>query len=103
MNEVALVGKVSRVGQLKYSPSGKPSLDFTVAVPQRVLDADSMGYIEAVLFGDSAEDTAQVLKVGRRVSVKGQLWGRNYRNRQGDKVSEIKVICASVELAEKES
>lgn len=100
MNEVALVGKVSRVSQLKYTPSGKPSLDFTLAVTQRVLDKDSVGYVEVVLFGSCAEDSAQLLKIGRRISVRGQLWGRSYRNRQGAKVNETKVLCASVELAE---
>ncbi len=99
MNEVALAGKVSRVGQLKYTPSGKPTLEFTLAVPQRVLDADSYGYIEVVLFGNPAEDSAQSLKVGRLISIKGQLWGRSYKNRQGIKVNETKVICASLELA----
>ncbi len=103
MNEVALVGKVSRVSQLKYTPSGKPSLDFTLAVSQKVLDSDSVGYVEVVLFGDCAEDSAQILRIGRRISIRGQLWGRSYKNRQGVKVNETKVICASLELAEKES
>jgi single stranded DNA-binding protein len=103
LNEVALAGKVSRVGQLKYTPSGKPQLDFTLAVATRVLDADSIGYVEAVLFGSPAEDSAKALKIGRRISIRGQLWVRNYKNRQGTKVNEAKVICTSLELAETKS
>lgn len=99
MNDVSLVGKVSRVGRLQYSPTGVPSVEFTLAVPQKVLEVDSVGYFEVVLFGPVAEDSAQTIRIGKKLSVRGQLWGRSYRNRQGGKVVETKVICAGLEPA----
>lgn len=99
MNEVSLVGKVSRVGQLKYSPTGVASVEFTLAVPQKVLEVESVGYFEVVLFGPPAEDSAGTIRIGKKLSVRGHLWGRSYRNRQGGKVVETKVICAGFVLA----
>lgn len=101
MNRVAVTGKVSRVGRLKYTPSGQATLDFTVAVPQKALDKESMGHFEAMLFGPQAESAAQRLKVGLALSLKGRLWGRSYKNRQGTRISEIKIVVASLEPAPK--
>ncbi len=95
-NRVELTGKVARVGALKYTPSGIPVADFTVAVTQRQLDRDSVGYFEALLFGDLAEEAHPALRIGRTLKLEGSLWSRAFRNSKGIKVSETKIIVQSI-------
>lgn len=92
LNRVELKGKISRVGGLKYTPAGKPILEFVLAVSQRSFDKDSMGYIEVQVEGSQAEDLKQVIRIGKIVEATGHLWSRKFRDRQGNQVTETKVI-----------
>ena len=101
MNSITLAGKVSRVKALKYTPSGVATIQFTLAVCQKLLDKGSMGYFEVLVFGELAENKAKMIKIGKEVSVTGQLWGRTYRNRQGLRLTETKVIAEDFEIIER--
>ena len=92
MNKVHLAGKVSRVGQLKYSPSGLALLEFTLAVEQRAYSKNSVGYYQVVVTGGQAEDLKGRLKIGTKLSLEGSLYQRSYTSRSGSKVEEVKVI-----------
>jgi single-strand DNA-binding protein len=95
-----LTGKVSRAGRLKYTPSGVAVCEFTFAVPQKYFEKESIGYFEVMLVGEDAEERASLLRIGKKLTLTGSLWARTFRNRQGAKVSETKIL---VELIEGES
>lgn len=92
-----LTGKISRIGLLKYSPSGVAVREGLLAVNQRTLGKESVGYFELLFFGDVAERDAEKLKIGTALTVEGSLWSRSFRNRKGAKVTEIKIVVASFE------
>ena len=92
MNSVALEGKVNRVTALRYSPSGIATLRFSLAVPQKLFEKESIGYFEVQFFGELAETLSSTLKIGKSVVVQGHLWARYYRNKEGVQVSETKVL-----------
>ncbi len=71
-------------------------MEVTLAVKQRYFNKDSMGYFEILLIGDLAEAQHGVLKIGKKVSVQGSLWTRAYKNRQGQKVLETKILAESI-------
>ena len=93
---MAVVGKISRLGTLRYTPSGVPVSDFTVAVPQRQFDKESVGYFEVQIFGQLAEDQHPTFRVGKRLEIEGTLWSRTYQHRKGIKISETKIIVHSI-------
>ncbi len=95
LNQVSLAGKFSRIGPLKYTPSGVPVRDGVLAVNQTALGKESVGYYDLLFFGDIAEKVGDSIQVGSFRSVTGALWNRSYRNRKGVKVSETKVIVES--------
>lgn len=97
MNKVHLTGKISRVGQLAYSPSGLALLEFTMAVSQEAYSKTSMGYFQLVASGDKAEELKGKLKIGIIVTAEGQLFHRAYTNKFGVKVEEVKVILENLE------
>ena len=96
LNRVRLKGKVSRRGTLKYTPLGTAVYDFTLAVPQRYFDKDSVGYVEIIITGKFAEEGKDLVRVGQVITLDGALWARSFRNRQGVKVSETKVLIDSM-------
>jgi single-stranded DNA-binding protein len=96
-NQVRLAGKVSRIGPLKYSPSGVPVREGLLAVNQNALGTESVGYFDLLFFGDIAEQEVESLRIGTALSIQGALWSRSYRNRKGVKVTELKIIVESFE------
>lgn len=95
-NEVFLSGKVSQVGSLKYTPSGVPVGEVTVAVKQTHLELTNMGYFDVVLSGELAERWFSRLKIGISLEIVGQLWSRTYKNRQGVSLKETKVLASDL-------
>jgi single-stranded DNA-binding protein len=93
-NEVFLVGKVSQVGLLRYTPSGVPVGEVVIAVKQSHLELTNMGYFDVVLSGELAEQWFSRLKVGLNLEISGQLWSRNFRNRQGVSQKETKILAS---------
>lgn len=102
VNQVLLVGKISRLGSLKYTPSGTAIRDFTLAVPQRLLEKNSVGYFEAQMTGRPAEERMVGLKVGSALKLTGSLWARTFLDRQGRKVNETKVLVDTMVPVEPE-
>lgn len=96
MNRVKLAGKVTRVEYLRYTPAGQPLLSFTIAVEQHRLDATSMGYIEAEVYGPQAETWKP--RIGTKIELEGELFQRSYKDRRGFKQSEIKVVAKEIRL-----
>lgn len=95
-NWVVLIGKISRLGPLRYTPSGTPIREFTIAVPQRQFEKSSIGYFELQLAGKSAEENIEALRVGATLKVSGCLWARTFSDRQGRRVSETKILVDSL-------
>ena len=96
LNNVHLAGKISRVGQLAYSPSGLALLEFTLAVPQEAYTKSSVGYYQVMDSDGQAEELKGKLKIGMEVSIQGRLFQRSYTNRSGNKVEEVKVILENL-------
>ena len=94
VNQVSLIGKVSRVGRLAYTPAGVAISEFTLAVPQTYFDKETIGYYEIVMVGKEAEELVGRVKIGRMLTLKGRLWTRSFRNRQGIKMTETKILVS---------
>jgi single-stranded DNA-binding protein len=97
LNTVRLAGKVSRIGALKYTPSGVAIREGQLAVNQKTLGKESVGYYDLLFFGEIAEREVEAIRVGTSLLVQGSLWSRAYRNRKGVKVTEVKVVVESFE------
>ena len=93
---MVLAGKLSRVGPLKYTPSGIAVQEIVVATQQTHLETVNMGYFEVVLVGDLAEQLGKKLKVAQEIEVKGTLWNRSYKNRQGVQLKETKILANEI-------
>lgn len=103
INNVVLVGRLTRDADLKYTQSNIAVATFTLAVnrPSKneagERDAD---FINCVIWRQSAENLANWAKKGALVGITGRIQTRNYENQQGQRVYVTEVVADNFQLLE---
>jgi single-strand DNA-binding protein len=96
-NSVTLVGNITDDPELRFTPSGRPVANFTVAVNRRWKDQSGEwqdkldGFFRCNCWADMAENVAESLKKGTRVVLTGRLQQRTWETPEGDKRSAMEV------------
>lgn len=83
MNNVILVGRLTKEPEMSYTKSGKAVCKMTIAVDRGKEDAD---FINCVAFDRNAENIGKMFHKGRPISVIGNIRTGSYTNRDGKKV-----------------
>jgi len=103
MNQVILIGRLTRDPELRFIPgSGTPVTRFSIAVARQFKkegqpDAD---FFNIVVWGKPAESAAQCLVKGRLVAVNGNMRNNNYEDKNGVKHYNIEIVANRVEFLE---
>ncbi|MDR2834478.1 MAG: single-stranded DNA-binding protein [Streptococcaceae bacterium] len=103
INNVVLVGRLTKDADLRYTPNNRAVATFTLAVnrqfknPQGQYDAD---FINVVIWGQSAEALAKYTSKGSQIGVTGRIQTRNYENQQGQRVYVTEVVADSFQFLE---
>ena len=97
---ITVVGNLTADPELRFTPSGAPVANFTVASTPRTFDrqsgewkdGDAM-FLNCAVWRQPAENVAESLTKGMRVIVQGRLRSRSYETREGEKrtVFEVEV------------
>jgi single-strand DNA-binding protein len=89
INEVTLLGNITRDPELIYTASGTPLTKATIAVNELYKtngeSREQTEFINLILFGKQAEIFAQYVTKGRKVYVKGKLQNDNWTDKDGNK------------------
>jgi len=100
MNVVALVGRLTRDPELRYTPNGVATCTFTLAVENPFAKGDKKAdFINIVTWKQTAEHCANYLKKGRQTGVSGRISTRDYE-KDGRKVYVTEIIADSVRFLE---
>ena len=86
LNNVILIGRLTRDVELRHTPSGVAVAKFTVAVDrsfQREGEEKKTDFIDVVVWQKLAETCAEHIGKGRLVAVEGRLQIRSYDDSQG--------------------
>lgn len=101
INVVALVGRLTRESELKYTKGGTSVCKFSMAVNRRRKIGDKWGdevsFIDIVLWGKTAETLHPYLSKGKQVSVIGCLV-QNRWEFEGQSRSKLEVVANAVQL-----
>ena len=97
MNNVVLIGRLTKDPELKYSQSGKAYCRFTVAV-NRDFNKDEADFINCLAFGKTAETIAEWLGKGRRIALHGRIQTGSYENKNGDTVYTTEIVADRFEF-----
>jgi single-strand DNA-binding protein len=96
VNQVQLIGRLTRDVELRSTKGGKPVANMRLAVSRRDRDADPV-YVDVVAYQGLAETCAEHLAKGRQVAVSGRLDYQEWEH-EGSKRSKHEVIAAEVDF-----
>ena len=100
LNQVTLMGNLTRDPELRQTPTGQNVTSFSLALNRSYKDQsgewqEATDYIDVVCWGPLAERVAQYLSKGRRCLVQGRLQSRSWEQ-DGQKRSKVEVLANDV-------
>ncbi|MFN6652288.1 single-stranded DNA-binding protein [Enterococcus gallinarum] len=103
INNLTLVGRLTKDPDLKYTGSGTAVATFTLAVNRNFTNQSGereADFINCVIWRKPAETLANYAKKGVLIGVTGRIQTRSYDNQQGQKVYVTEVIADNFQLLE---
>jgi len=101
INQVALVGRLTRDVELKYTNSGFAIANLSLAVNRRVKRDDTWqdegNFFNCVLIGKRAEGLAQYLVKGKQIGIQGEL-RQNRWEQDGQPRSKVEIFINDIQL-----
>ena len=103
INNVVLVGRMTRDAELRYTPSNQAVATFTLAVNRNFKNQNGereADFINCVIWRQQAENLANWAKKGTLVGVTGRIQTRNYENQQGQRVYVTEIVADNFQILE---
>ena len=100
--KLMIIGNLGRDPEMRYTPTGRPVTQFTVAVNQSTKNQQTGEWTEETdwfrvsVFGDRAERAAEQLRKGNRVFVEGRFRTREFEGNDGQKRTSLDVTADNV-------
>lgn len=102
MNQVILIGRLTRDPELRYlTGSGTPVAQFAIAVDREFTGKDGKketDFIDIQVWGKSAENCANYICKGSLVGIQGSLRIDNYKNEAGENRRSVRVNANRVQF-----
>ncbi len=106
INNVVLVGRLTKDPDLRYTSSGTAVATFTLAVNRNFTSQNGnreADFINCVIWRKSAETLANYARKGTLLGVTGRIQTRSYDNQQGQRVYVTEVVAENFQLLESRS
>ncbi len=110
MNNVVLIGRLTRDPELRYLQTGTALCKFNLAVDRNLSkekkqEAESKGwqtadFINITVWGKQGENAANYLSKGRLVAVQGRIQTGSYEKEDGTRVYTTEVVAYNVQFLE---
>lgn len=106
LNDVKLVGRLTRDPDIRYTGQGTAVCHFRLAVSRRFRDRmsnewrEEVAFVPCIVWRDSAERCGQRLKKGSPAFVEGRLKSREWQTKEGQKRSELEVEVSRIQFLE---
>ena len=99
INQVTLVGRLTRNPELKYTQEGTAMTNITLAVSRNYRNKEGnidTDFVQCTLWKKAAENTVQYCRKGSIIGIIGRIQTRNYENAVGKRVYVTEVIADNV-------
>lgn len=104
INNVVLVGRMTKKIELKYTSNNLAYANFTLAVNRNFKNQNGereTDFINIVIWRQQAENLANWAKKGTLLGITGRIQTRNYENQQGQRVYVTEVVADNFQILEK--
>ena len=102
-SKVMIIGNLGRDPEMRYTPSGRPVTEFSVAVTHSSRDQatgewsdEATDWFRVTVWGDRAERAAEQFRKGNRVFVEGRFRTREFEGNDGQKRTSLDVTADNV-------
>lgn len=106
INQVTLVGRLTRDPELKFTPEGVAVTNIVLAVPRNYRNSSGQidtDFVQCTLWRRIAENTVQYCRKGQMIGIVGRIQTRNYVNKEGQRVYVTEVIGDQVTFLSRSS
>lgn len=103
INNVTLVGRMTRDAELRYTPSNQAVATFSLAVNRNFKSQNGereADFINCVIWRQQAENLANWAKKGALIGITGRIQTRSYENQQGQRIYVTEVVAENFRLLE---
>ncbi|MBT2732102.1 single-stranded DNA-binding protein [Carnobacterium sp. ISL-102] len=103
INNVVLVGRLTKDLDLRYTSNGTAVATFTMAVNRAFTNQEGKrdaDFINCVIWRKAAENMANFTHKGSLVGIEGTIQSRSYDNQQGQRVYVTEVVLGSFSVLE---
>lgn len=103
INNVVLVGRMTRDAELRYTGNNTAVATFTLAVNRNFKNQNGereADFINCVMWRQQAENIANWAKKGTLIGITGRIQTRNYENQQGQRVYVTEVAAETFQVME---
>lgn len=97
MNDVKLLGRLTRDPEIRYTQTGSPVARFDLAVNA---GKDSTEYFHIVAFSEVAEFSSKYLNKGRQIVVSGHLHNNSWQDKNNQKRVTTEIIADRIYFAD---
>lgn len=104
INNVTLIGRLTRDAELRYTPSNIATAQFNVACNRNFKNANGeydADFINCVMWREQAERFCNWTRKGMLVGITGRIQTRSYENQQGQRVYVTEVVAENFQILEK--
>lgn len=104
MNQVVLMGRLTRDPELRHTQSGTPVASFTLAVDRGFVSKDGgerqTDFIDIVAWRGTAEFVSKYFTKGQMAAVTGRLQIRDWSDKEGNKRKSAEVVAENIYFTE---
>ena len=103
INNITLVGRLTKDSDLRYTSDGTATATFSLAVNRPFKSANGereADFINCVIWRKNAENFANFTRKGSLVGITGRIQTRNYENKEGQRVYVTEVVAENFALLE---
>ena len=101
LNMVALIGRLTREAEMRFTSGGMAIMSFSLAVNKRKKVGeqwqDEAQFFECTFFGKGAEAIEAWMTKGKQVGIQGEL-RQNRWEQDGQSRSKVEIVASSVQL-----
>jgi single-strand DNA-binding protein len=106
LNNVKLIGNLTRDPEVRYTPKGQAVARLDIAVNRRYKDKagewkDDTSFVPVVVWREAGQRCGEKLKKGSPVFVEGRLKSKSWETKDGQKRSGLEVDALRVQFLEK--
>jgi len=104
MADIKFTGNVGKDAELRWTPAGRPVLNFSVAdskskkLENGEWETLAEQWLNCAIWGDLAEHYAEKIKRGARVTVYGDFMSRKYEAKDGSQGTSLDVNVKGVDI-----